>query len=114
MEFTKITGKKFFEDMTSSNVIFIQGGYTSLTLDNHKWVQEIIEHCERIDIASAEKSRCVKKSRHLERILPDGSVSSLYFNDDCKHTFYAYKNIRIVEKIHPCYERNNYCIYLCV
>lgn len=115
MKFSKITRKKFIEDMTSSMVIFIQGGYTSLKLENQKWEQSIIEHCENnIEIDLADKCVCVMKSNRMERILPDGEVSCLYLDDKCKRTFYAYNNIRIVEKSSNNCDRKNYCIYLCV
>lgn len=114
MKFEKISKKQFIEDMTSSSVIFVQGGFTSLTLDNSVWVDEIIGYCESIDIDREEQCECIAHSNSLERKIPNGESSWIYFDQKCKRFFYEYGNIRIMEQVYNESERRNYLIYLCL
>jgi hypothetical protein len=114
MKFERITKKKFVEDMTSSSVIFVQGGFTSLTIDNSAWCDKIIEYCEEICIDTEEQCKCIAHSNSLERKIPNGESSWIYFDQKCKRFFYEYGNIRIMEQVYNESERRNYLIYLCV
>lgn len=112
--FVKITKKKFCEDISANGVIFVQGGFTSLTLDNSVFESEIIKTCEDINTDEVEKSFCVIKSNHFQRTLPDGNISYFHFDTKGSKTYYAYNNIRVIEVKYKDYDRNNYLIYLCV
>lgn len=114
MKFKKITKKQFIQDMTASSVIFVQGGFTSMTLENSLWEADIIDYCESICIDTEEQCKCIANSNSLERILSNGKSSWLYFDEKCKRCFYEYGNIRVMESIYEDSERRNYIIYLCV
>lgn len=114
MKFNKITKKKFIEVMTSSNVIFVKGGFIARELDE-ELEQFIIEMSEDVLMNSTEYCKCIAKSNSLVRILPDGNKSYLYFDNKCKErNFYEYANIFIREEVYENSDRRNHCIYLCV
>lgn len=112
--FQKITKKKFIEDMLSSSVILIKGGYSKRTLEDFEFEKYLIDVCEHVDIDNEEQCICTTQSNALIRQYPNGEKSTLYFDTEGVKSFYEYQNIRVVETFYKGYNKRNYVVYLCV
>lgn len=111
--FTKITKKKFIEDLTSSSVIFVSGGFTRRSLDELE--EQIINVCESVDIDLAVQCTCTMQSNALVRHLPNGDKSYMHFDGkDETRGFYEYGNIRIKWTTYKEADKSNLVIYMCV
>lgn len=115
MKFTRIKKKEFIDDMTTSDVVYVYGDYASWRITDEGMEDEIVELCESIDIESEERCKCVNHPNYLERITSNtkpNRLSRIYFNESGDKRFYAYKNIRVVERIYADFVRYGYAIYL--
>jgi hypothetical protein len=110
MKFNKITKKDFVDKMTSCAIIFASGGFTKRRLSDASFESQVIELCEEIDVDNSEQFRCVAKSNHIERIMPNGDVSRCDLQSGA--TYYEYGNILVVENIYD--DKANYVIYIAV
>lgn len=113
MKFTKITKKQFCDDLTSSSVIFVSGGFTRRSLEELE--EQILDICEEIDVDNSEQCVCTMQSNAIVRHLPNGEKSYIYFDGKGEtREFYEYGNIRLKWTTYDNSERNNLVIYMCV
>ena len=113
MKFNKITKKQFCDDLTSSSVIFVSGGFTRRSLVELE--EQILDICEEIDVDNSEQCVCTMQSNALVRHLPNGDKSYMHFDGkDETREFYEYGNIRIKWTTYKEADKSNLVIYMCV
>ena len=112
MDFQKITKKQFIQDLTSSNVIFLDGFFSSHKLEDFE--SKLIEICKNIDVNKLEQCRCSMQSNALKRLLPNGETSMLYFDQKASRTFYQFDKVRIMMSSFDNYDKHNYVFYYIV